>query len=115
MPRAAPSLDALLRDTLEDVVKRTAVALVHAIADVTAERLEAELQTAVVKAVRGGTPRRLRRAPADLSRWAADRRARRVPNFVIELTGLTTKREIVARYGDGVLFERGKPAPRPKA
>jgi hypothetical protein len=37
-----------------------------------------------------------------------------VPNFVIEMTGLKTKKQIVAKYGDGVVFEKGKPAPRPK-
>jgi hypothetical protein len=96
-------------------VKQTSLALARAIADRTAERLEAELQTAVVKAVRSAGVRRPRPRARDLSRWAADRRARRVPNFVIELTGLKTKKEIVARYGDGVVFEKGKPAPRPKA
>jgi hypothetical protein len=49
-----------------------------------------------------------------INRWAADRRARRVPNFVIDLTGLKTKKQIVAKYGDGVVFEKGKPAPKPK-
>jgi hypothetical protein len=44
----------------------------------------------------------------------ADRRARRVPNFVIEQTGLKTKKQIVARYGDNATFEKGKAAPKPK-
>ena len=116
MPRAATptTLDALVRDALEDVVRRTSVEIVRAIADLTAERLEAELRTAVVKAVRGGAPRRTRRAAGEMSRWAADRRARRVPKFVIEMTGLETKKKIVARYGEGVVFEKGRPAPRPK-
>ncbi|MGC3998458.1 MAG: hypothetical protein QM767_13720 [Anaeromyxobacter sp.] len=55
-----------------------------------------------------------RSARAELTRWAADRRARRVPTFVIELTGLDTKKAIVARYGDGATFEKGKPAPKAK-
>jgi len=46
----------------------------------------------------------------------ADRNARRVPNFVIEMTGgLDTKKEIVAKYGENVAFEKGKSAPKPKA
>jgi len=50
----------------------------------------------------------------EITRWAADRRARRVPNFVIEATGLKTKKQIVAKFGDGVVFEKGKPLPKTK-
>jgi hypothetical protein len=47
-----------------------------------------------------------------MTRWVADNRARRVPNFVIEMTGgLDTKKKIVARYGENVAFEKGKPVP----
>jgi hypothetical protein len=46
-------------------------------------------------------------------RWVPDRRARRVPNFVIELTGLRTKKEIVDRFGEHAIFEKGQPAPPP--
>jgi hypothetical protein len=45
----------------------------------------------------------------------ADARARRVPNFVIEATGLDTKKKIVAKYGPGASFEKGKPPPKAKA
>ena len=42
-------------------------------------------------------------------------RARRVPNFVIEMTnGLDTKKKIVAKYGEDAVFEKGKPLPKPK-
>ncbi len=42
----------------------------------------------------------------------ADRRACRVPLFVIEMTGgLDTKKKIVAKYGAGAAFEKGKPLP----
>jgi hypothetical protein len=51
----------------------------------------------------------------DLSKWAADRRARRVPNFVIEATGLDTKKKIVAKYGENAVFEKGKPLPKVRA
>jgi hypothetical protein len=44
-------------------------------------------------------------------KWVADNRARRVPTFVIEQTGLATKKEIVAKFGPGVVFEKGKPLP----
>lgn len=52
------------------------------------------------------------RPRVELSRWVADRRARRVPTFVIRMTGLDTKKQVVARYGAGAVFEKGKPAPR---
>ena len=56
---------------------------------------------------------RSRRSPADLTRWVADRRARRVPKFVIAMTGgLDTKKKIVARYGANATFEKGKPLPK---
>jgi hypothetical protein len=51
----------------------------------------------------------------DITRWIADARARRVPNFVIEATGLDTKKKIVAKFGPNAAFEKGKPLPKPKA
>jgi hypothetical protein len=42
-------------------------------------------------------------------------RARRVPNFVIDATGLDTKKKIVAKFGEGAAFEKGKPLPAMKA
>jgi hypothetical protein len=48
-----------------------------------------------------------------VERWVPDRRARRVPRFVIEATGLETKKEIVDRYGEHAIFEKGQPAPPP--
>lgn len=47
-----------------------------------------------------------------ITRWAADARARKVPTFVIEMTGLFTKAEVVAKYGDTCVFEKGKPCPK---
>lgn len=49
----------------------------------------------------------------EITRWAADARARKVPVFVIEMTGLFTKAEVVAKYGDMCVFEKGKPCPQP--
>ncbi len=117
MPRPAtnPSIDALVRDALDAVVKSASVAIARTLAQLTAERLEAELTTEVARARPGRAPRRGRPARGELSRWAADRRARRVPNFVIDMTGLETKKQIVAKYGAGVVFEKGKPPPKTKA
>ena len=47
-----------------------------------------------------------------IKKWTADRRARRVPTFVIEATGLDTKKKIVAKYGENATFEKGKPLPK---
>jgi hypothetical protein len=48
-----------------------------------------------------------------MTRWVADRRARRVPTFVIEMTGGLDTKKIVARYGENATFEKGKPLPKP--
>jgi hypothetical protein len=115
MPRtSAPSIDALVKDALDGVVKRASVAIARTLAQLTAERLEVALRTEVTRTAHGGRRRRGRRPSGEMTRWAADRRARRVPNFVIDLTGLKTKKQIVAKYGDGVVFEKGKPVPKTK-
>jgi len=117
MPRPPASLDEIVKDAVEGVVKRTSLAIARSISDLVAARLEEELRKNVGAAGRGRGARgrvRTARPRAELTRWAADRRARRVPNFVIELTGLKTKKQVVAKYGDGVVFEKGKPAPKPK-
>jgi hypothetical protein len=38
-----------------------------------------------------------------------------VPTFVIEATGLDTKKKIVAKFGEDAVFEKGKPVPVTKA
>lgn len=115
MARAPASLDDIVKNAVEGVVQRTATAIARTIADVVAARLEAELKKGAGKAVRGRTARgRVARPRAELTRWAADKRARRVPTFVIEQTGLKTKKAIVAKYGENATFEKGKPAPKPR-
>jgi hypothetical protein len=120
---AAPdSIDAVVIAAMEGVVARASKAIAKAIARLAAERLEAELAAGVAAATarrprRGGRVGRARgaaRQRAEITRWAADRRARRVPNFVIDMTGLKTKKAIVAKFGDGVVFEKGKAAPKGK-
>ncbi len=116
MARTAASLDDIVKDAVEGVVKRASLAIARSISDLVAARLEEELRKNAGASGRGrGRGRgRAARPRAELTKWAADRRARRVPNFVIEQTGLKTKKQIVAKYGDGVVFEKGKPAPKPK-
>jgi hypothetical protein len=112
---ATASLDEIVKRSIEGVVERVSAAIARSIADTVATRLEAELKKSVGK---GGKARRGKavaaRPRAEITKWVADRRARRVPTFVIESTGLKTKKAIVAKYGDGVTFEKGKPAPKPK-
>jgi hypothetical protein len=128
MPRTAAAqatLDDIVRDAMEGVVKRASAAIAKAIAEMAASRIDAELQAGVERArgrkggrgarvrVAGGPARRPR---GEITRWVADNRARRVPNFVIEMTGgLDTKKKIVAKFGENAAFEKGKPLPRAKA
>jgi len=115
MPRTSPSIDAIVRDAMEAVVKRASVAIARAVAEMAAARLSEELESGIAKAKggRGGRGRvsRASRPRSEITRWVADRRARRVPNFVIEQTGLKTKKAIVARFGADAAFEKGKPLP----
>ena len=60
----------------------------------------------------GGRRTRSSARAKKITKWVPDVRARRVPNFVIELTGLKTKTEIVGKYGDKAVFEEGKPLPK---
>jgi hypothetical protein len=115
-PRAGRSIDDIVRDAIEGVVQRASAAVARAVAEMTATRLDAELRAGVAKARKGrrGAAGRGRRARGEIVRWAADRRARRVPNFVIEQTGLKTKKQIVAKFGDAAVFEKGKPLPKAK-
>jgi hypothetical protein len=118
MPRQAapPTLDALVREAMDPVVKRASLVIARAVAQMAAERLESELEGSVGRSGRRSRVNgRSSRARGQISRWAADRRARRVPNFVIDLTGLKTKKQIVAKYGEGVVFEKGKAAPKTKS
>lgn len=132
MPRRPSPLTAedVILQAVDSVVNRASVGISRAIADLLAARIDAELraqvQRAVGKAGKGGrAPKGARAATAEagspaaakpraeIDRWVADKRARRVPNFVIEQTGLKTKKLITDKYGEDAVFEKGKPAPKP--
>jgi hypothetical protein len=123
MPRPAlnGSIEQIMRTTMEPVLKRASAAIAKALAEAAAERIDGELQKGlsrvrVRRGARGGGAARPARRRAEITKWVADRRARRVPNFVIEMTnGLDTKKKIVAKYGEDAVFEKGKPLPKPKA
>jgi hypothetical protein len=111
----ASDVEAILRAAVEEIVNRTANAIGRAVA----AKVEHELKSVSRKrgaSAPAGPRARPRRAPAaEITKWVADRRARRVPNFVIEATGLDTKKKIVAKYGANVVFEKGKDLPAPGA
>ncbi len=120
MPRpSSSSIDDILRDAMEPVLKRASASIAKVIADMAATRLERELQSGLVRG-RGrrgaiGRTGRATRPRGEMTRWVADRRARRVPKFVIEMTnGLDTKKKIVAKFGPDAVFEKGKPLPKTK-
>jgi hypothetical protein len=110
-PARTPSIDAILREAAEKVVSRVSAAIARQVGDMVQERLQAELANG--RGVRRSAARR-RRPAGEITRWVADARARRVPNFVIDATGLDTKKKIVAKYGPGAAFERGKSLPKSK-
>jgi hypothetical protein len=109
------SLDEIVKEAVEGVVQKASTAIAKRIAETVAARLEAELARSAKKAGRGRPAGRKSRPRTEISRWVADRRARRVPTFVIDMTGLKTKKAIVGKYGDNAAFEKGKPAPKTKA
>ena len=111
---ATESIDQIVLDAVRPIVARASQAIAQCMATMVAERLDAELKNSSPRrAARGPTrARRGSRARSEISRWVTDKRARRVPTFVIEATGLDTKKKIVAKYGRNVVFEKGKALPR---
>ena len=111
MPRVpkSASVQELVAAAIAPVVDRIIAAVAHQVELAVAQRLRA-----TPAARRGPATVRSRvtgkaRARTEITRWVADRRARRVPTFVIEATGLDTKKKIVAKYGENAKFEKEKP------
>jgi hypothetical protein len=113
-PARTTSIDAILRDTASAVVSRISAAVAQQVAELVRDGVQRELASGASRP-RGAARRARARARGEITRWVADSRARRVPNFVIEATGLDTKKKIVARFGAGAAFERGKALPKAKA
>ena len=118
MPKApaARSLDDIIAAAIGNIVAKTVASIQKAIATQVELELRASPKPARAgrRAAAGKPVRRAR--PVELTRWVADKRARRVPTFVIELTGgLDTKKKIVAKFGENAAFEKGKPLPRAKS
>jgi hypothetical protein len=109
-------------EKLQSDIERLARTFAADVTRLVAEAIVAEVQAGLARPAGAGSagpdrarvPRPPRRAQATLvERWVPDRRARRVPKFVLETTGLATKREIVERYGEHAIFQKGQPAPPP--
>jgi hypothetical protein len=104
------SIDDIIRETADEVVARVSSAIARHVGDLVQAGIQRELgKNAVVRRPAAAARR------GDLTRWVADARARRVPNFVIDATGLDTKKKIVAKFGVNAAFEKGKPLPKTKA
>ena len=116
MPRLpATSIDAVVQQSVQEVIARVSRSIAATIAEMAATELEEQLSVAT-KRGRGPARSTAVRQPRreELTKWVADHRARRVPTFVIELTGgLDTKKKIVAKYGANATFEKGRPLPKP--
>jgi len=116
MPRVpkSASVQELIAAAIAPVVDRIIAAVAHQVELAVAQRLPkpaARRGPATVRTRANGKAR----ARTEITRWVADRRARRVPTFVIEATGLDTKKKIVAKYGENANFEKEKALPRPIA
>ncbi len=109
---ARESLDAVLDAVIARVIARAVPAITRSIAKKTATELERQLEA---KAAKRKNKRTRRQARREITRWVPDRRARRVPLFVIEATGLDTKKKIVKRYGPEATFVKGKALPKKAA
>ena len=105
------TVDSIIRAAIDGVVQRAAASIQRVIAaEVEAARRSAAKNT---RLGRVSVKARKTRRPArrEMTKWVADRNARRVPTFVIEATGLETKKKIVAKFGENAAFEKGKPLP----
>jgi hypothetical protein len=110
MPRKVASLDEIVRAAISPVAARLSKLIARSVASTVEAEVDAELKKAAPRA--GG---RRRSARGEMTKWVADRRARRVPNFVIEMTGMKTKKQVVEKFGANATFEKGKALPPAKA
>jgi len=103
------TIDQIIRDAVAPVLARASEAIARAVAEQVAE----QLGKSKAPRRRGRVSTARARSRQEITRWVADRRARRVPTFVIEMTGgIDTKKKIVAKFGANAAFEKGKPLPK---
>ncbi len=113
MPLPNGSIEEIIAAAVSQAIGKISPAIQRHVAELAAEELEKHLNVNGKAGRARRAPRRARARGADLTKWVADKRARRVPKFVIEATGLDTKRKIVAKFGEDAAFEKGKPLPKP--
>ena len=108
-------MNAKLQSEIETLAREFAGRVTRLVADAIVEEVEAALSRSPAPSGAGAARRPARRPrrvqPGLVERWVPDRRARRVPKFVAEATGLQTKKDIVDRYGEHAIFEKGQPPP----
>jgi len=113
MARPNQSIENILQNAVSQAIQKIAPAIQRHVAELAAEELERNLVVTNGVTRARGPVRRTRPRAVEMTKWVADRRARRVPKFVIEMAGgLDTKKKIVAKYGENVTFEKGKPVPK---
>jgi hypothetical protein len=106
-----PSIEELLTNAIASAVRKVIPTIQRHVADIAAAELERHLAVKGAGRAARATGRPLR-SRVEMTKWVADNNARRVPKFVIEATGLDTKKKIVAKFGDNAAFEKGKPLPK---
>ena len=111
MPRATGTIEELIADAVSQAIAKISPAIQRRVAELAAEELQKSLAMNGKSSARGAA-RGARARGADITKWVADNRARRVPKFVIAATGLDTKKKIVAKFGENAAFEKGKPLPK---
>jgi hypothetical protein len=109
MARPSNQINEAIEEAVQAVVARILPAINRAINESVEARIRAESRPAGRDRHRARVARPSART--EMTRWVADNRARRVPTFVIEATGLETKKKIVAKYGANAAFAKGKPLP----
>jgi hypothetical protein len=111
MPRATGSFEEIIAAAVSQAIAKIGPTIKRRVAELAAEELEKNLALNGRRPARGPA-RGARARGADITKWVADNRARRVPKFVIAATGLDTKKKIVAKFGENATFEKGKPLPK---
>jgi hypothetical protein len=116
---AASAIEEMVHDTVASLIQQVSK---HVASQLTAQ-ITAEFTQQLGKS--NGASRAPEASPAKatkkaarvgpITKWVADDRARRVPNFVIDATGLDKKQSIITKFGDGAVFEVGKDLPKKKA
>jgi hypothetical protein len=110
MPRTI-NIEEIIAVAVSQAIAKAGPAIQRRIAELAAQELAKNI--ALDGKGSRGPARRASARGVEITKWIADRRARRVPIFVIEMTGgLDTKKKIVAKFGENATFEKGKPLPK---